>query len=142
MKKGEIKKPIAIVECDQEIPCNPCELACPSRAIRIGTPITKCPTFYPKRCKGCGKCIAQCPGLAIFLLDLSFSEKKALVAFPHEYLPLPVKGQEVSAIDQKGAVVGRGRVVKVDSKASNDQTPVIYVAVPKKIARKIRGIAR
>ena len=37
------KGPIAVIECVQEIPCNPCEVACKLGAIKIGEPITNLP---------------------------------------------------------------------------------------------------
>ena len=36
--------PVAIAECVQEIPCNPCEGACPFHAITVGEPITNTST--------------------------------------------------------------------------------------------------
>ena len=48
------KGPIAIAECVQEIPCNPCEAACPFHAIKIGTPITNTPRIEEDTCTGCG----------------------------------------------------------------------------------------
>ena len=39
IKKGSV----ACIECAQEIPCNPCEEACPYGAITVGKPITNLP---------------------------------------------------------------------------------------------------
>jgi Fe-S-cluster-containing hydrogenase component 2 len=142
VKRRDSKRPKVIIECDQEIPCNPCELACPSGAIRIGKRITTRPTFYADRCKGCGRCIPLCPGLAIFFIHPSYSEREALVGFPYEYLPLPKKGDRVEVVDRKGSKIGKGEVVRVDSKPSNDRTPVVYLSVPKRIGRKVRGMVR
>lgn len=58
MKKG----PVAVIECVQEIPCNPCENACPFGAIKIGDPITNLPVLDGEKCTGCGTCVAMCPG--------------------------------------------------------------------------------
>jgi Fe-S-cluster-containing hydrogenase component 2 len=142
MAKGKKGGALIVIECDQEIPCNPCETACPNKAIRVGIPINNRPRFYPRRCKACGKCIPICPGLAIFLFDPFFNKREALVGFPHEYLPLPEKNQEVDVVDRMGVILGRGRVIRIDAKTSNDRTPVVYVAVPRKIARRVRGMVR
>ena len=63
------KGPVAVIECVQEIPCNPCEGACKFNAITIGEPITNLPKINETNCTGCGVCVAQCPGLAIFIVD-------------------------------------------------------------------------
>ena len=79
-----LKGPVAVVECVQQIPCNPCESACPFHAIHIGEPITNTPKVDKETCIGCGMCVAACPGLAIFLVDKSYSETEATVSFPFE----------------------------------------------------------
>lgn len=134
--------PIAVIECVQEIPCNPCELACRQGAIVVGKPITNLPRFDPQRCTGCGLCVAQCPGLAIFLVHLHFSEEEALVTFPYEFLPRPSAGEQVDAVNRAGEVVCRGRVVKVWSAPAFDQTLVVTLAIPKAFAHEVRGMRR
>ena len=48
-----------VIECTQNIPCNPCQDACPKHCIRIGSNITALPSIDPeKKCTGCGGC---CP---------------------------------------------------------------------------------
>ena len=44
------KGPVAVVECVQQIPCNPCESACPLHAIHIGEPITNTPQVDREKC--------------------------------------------------------------------------------------------
>ena len=51
-----LKGPVAVVECVQQIPCNPCESACPFHAIHIGEPITNTPKVDKETCIGCGMC--------------------------------------------------------------------------------------
>ena len=63
------KGPVAVIECIQEIPCNPCEAACRFGAIQIGDPITNLPKLIENKCTGCGICVANCPGLAIFIIN-------------------------------------------------------------------------
>ena len=84
------KGPVAVIECCQNIPCNPCETACKFGAIQVGDPITNLPVLDETKCIGCGVCITKCPGLAIFVVDKS--KEMATVSFPFEYLPLPEKG--------------------------------------------------
>ncbi|MDO4552433.1 MAG: (2Fe-2S)-binding protein [Bacillota bacterium] len=136
------KGPVAVIECIQEIPCNPCEMACKFGAIEIGSPITKLPRLDEEKCKGCGLCVPKCPGLAIFVIDKTYSEKEGTVSFPYEYLPLPEKGQCVEAVDRKGKSVCIGTVVDVKNIKSFDRTAVVTLAVPKELTDQVRGIRR
>ena len=54
---------VACIECFQNIPCNPCEEACPRGAITVGREITGLPTLDAEKCNGCGKCVSACPAL-------------------------------------------------------------------------------
>lgn len=136
------KGPVAVVECVQQIPCNPCESACPFYAIQIGQPITNTPQVDRGKCIGCGMCVAACPGLAIFLVDKTYSETEATVSFPFEYDPLPEKGQEVDALSRAGEYVCKGHVVKVMNPKKNDHTPVVTLAIPKEYADTVRTMRR
>ena len=136
------KGPVAVVECVQQIPCNPCESACPFHAIQIGQPITNTPQVDRGKCIGCGMCVAACPGLAIILVDKTYSETEATVSFPFEYDPLPEKGQEVDALSRAGEYVCKGHVVKVMNPKKNDHTPVVTLAIPKEYADTVRTMRR
>jgi len=136
------KGPVAVIECIQEIPCNPCESACVREAIHIGEPITSLPLLNENQCTGCGLCIAKCPGLAIFVIDKTFSDTEATVAFPYEYMPLPQKDEMVDAVDRTGKVVCRGRVTKVLNPKSFDRTPVVTLVIPSEYADEVRSMKR
>ena len=141
--KEDLRKgPIAVIECTEEIPCNPCETVCKKGAIVVGEPITNLPRIDPEKCTGCGLCIPACPGLAIFLVDLTFSNSEAAISFPYEYIPLPKEGDEVEAVNRKGEVVCKGKVLKVRNPKSYDHTSVITITVPKEYVDEVRGIKR
>ena len=141
-KERLAKGPMAVVECIQEIPCNPCEEACKFKAIEVGQPITNLPKIHEDKCMGCGVCVAQCPGLAIFIVDKSYSKDYGTVAFPYEYYPLPETDEEAEAVDRRGQVLCSGKVVKVQNPKSFDRTPVITLEVPIEYAERIRGMKR
>ena len=132
---------VAVIECAQEIPCNPCEEACPKGAIRVGEPITNLPVLASDKCTGCGLCIPLCPGLAIFVVDMTYSDQEATLQLPYEFLPLPEKGEMVTALDREGRAVCSARVVNVRNPKKFDHTPVITIAVPKDQAMNVRNIA-
>ena len=131
--------PVAIAECFQEIPCNPCTMACVKRAIRVEPDINACPVVDHEACNGCGSCVTRCPGLAIFVLDYTFSETHALVKLPYEYLPRPEQGDMVLGLDRAGEAVGTFRVNKVTGSAKN-KTYVVSLEVPKELAMDVRGL--
>lgn len=132
--------PVAIIECVEEIPCNPCESICPEEAIKVGEPITNLPRFSSDKCTGCGLCIAQCPGLAIFVVDLTYSENQAMVELPYEFLPLPAVGEEVEAVNREGQAVSSGIIKRIQNPQKFNRTAVISLAVPKNLAMEVRSI--
>jgi len=134
MKKG----PVAVIECFQEIPCNVCELACPRGAIKVGHPITNLPVLDENRCVGCKLCISACPGLAIFVVDLSSDEAK--VSLPYEMLPVPKVGEEVEVLDRRGRFLTKGRVAEVLYVDKFDKTFVVTVSLPKEYALHARNV--
>ena len=134
------KGPVAVIECFQEIPCNPCEHACSSGAITVGSPITRLPVLDAAKCIGCGECLAPCPGLAIFLVHKNYTASTSLVGFPYEYLPLPEEGDSVPCCGRDGNFIADGRVVKVKKTQAGDGTAVILVEIPKEFFMDIRGI--
>lgn len=134
------KGPVAVVECNQNIPCNPCENVCPKGAIKVGSPITNIPNLEENICIGCGICVAACPGQAIFIVDMTYKEDKALVAFPYEYYPVPKKDDEVNVVDRNGKALGTGVINKVMITEKFDHTNVVWVEVDKEIAREVHFI--
>ena len=138
MKKGRV----ACIECVQEIPCNPCESSCKVGAICVGECITNLPNLDEEKCIGCGMCVAKCPGLAITLLDLSYSETEGTVDFPFEYLPLPEVGDEVDAVDRSGAVVCKGIVQKITKIKAYAGTTVVRISIPAEYINVVRSMKR
>ena len=138
LKRG----PVAVIECIQEIPCNPCETACPRGAIQVGNPITNCPQLIEDACVGCGLCIAKCPGLAIFVVDLAYSDEQTTVEIPYEYADLPVQGEVVDALSRCGQTIGEATILSVRESPAFDRTAILKLRVPKGLAMEVRNIRR
>lgn len=134
------QKKCVVIECRQNIPCNPCEAACPHHAITIGEPITNLPVVDKGKCVGCGLCVAKCPGQAIFLVDQTAKDHDT-VTIPYEYYPLPEKGQEVYGLSRSGEFLTRGVVLKAIMTKVNDRTAVVEIKVPKGYGMEVRGIS-
>ena len=132
------KKPVVMVECFQNIPCDPCAASCPFGAIVPFEDINDLPVVDYDKCTGCGICVTSCPGLAIFVLDMNYSDKEALIKLPYEMLPLPQKGEMVSGLDRDGHKVAEVKVDKVTK--TKNKTYLISIVVPKELALIIRNI--
>jgi len=137
-KKRLAQGPVVIIECFQKIPCDPCAISCKLGAIKPFKDINDLPQVDFDKCTGCGICISSCPGLAIFVIDMNYSDKKALIKLPYEMLPLPEKGEDVYALDRAGGILGKAKVVRV-LKIKN-KTNIISLEVPKSMAMKVRSI--
>lgn len=134
------KGPVAIIECLQDIPCDPCVSACPVNAIKMQTGITDKPQLEFDKCTGCGACLPKCPGLAIFVVNMKHTAGMATLSMSYELLPLPVKGQEVTALDRAGKAVCQVKVLRVINPPAYDRTAVITIEIPADKTNEIRAI--
>lgn len=134
------KGPVAIIECFQEIPCNPCTEACKQGAIRPMEDINNLPNIESEECNGCGVCLSRCPGLAIFIVDASYSDTEAIVRIPYEYAPVPQVGEQVAGLNRSGEELGTFEVSKVQSGGKKNKTFTVWLVVPKDLAMDVRGI--
>ena len=136
------KGPVAVVECYQKIPCNPCQTACPVGAIKIGDDINNIPVRDENLCGGCGVCVARCPGLAIMIVDGSKSAETVEFRIPYEFLPLPEAGEMVIGLDRAGQPICKALVKRVMNPPSFDRTPVVTLEVDRKYLYDFRNFRR
>ncbi|HAI21370.1 MAG TPA: 4Fe-4S ferredoxin [Clostridiales bacterium UBA8153] len=118
---------VAVFECFEKIPCDPCYEACSQGAVLPFTDINDLPQVDHDRCNGCGNCVQHCPGLAIFVVDCTWAPGKALLKLPYELLPLPEAGEALSCYDREGKRVGEGTTVRVVRGRPFLGTPVVWV---------------
>lgn len=128
-----------VMECSQNIPCNPCQDACPKGCIKIGEKITSLPAVDESAvCIGCGMCVASCSGQAIFLVEEDCGDNMATVTLPYEFLPLPQEGETGVGLGRDGNVVCEAQVVKVKTSKAFDHTNLLTIKVPKEYVMKAR----
>jgi len=133
------KNGLVIVECPQRIPCNPCNTSCPTEAILPFKDINDVPEIDYTKCTGCAMCVAACPGLACFVIDMTYGPEEALYKLPYEMLPLPQKGDKVQCLDRTGKAIAEGTVRNV-TEPRKDSTHVVHVSAPKKLINEIRAV--
>ena len=130
--------PVAVFECFQEIPCNPCESSCIRGAVKIGDDINKIPHVDHDLCNGCSNCISACPGLAIFVVDKK--GERGRLTMPFEFSPLPEIGDVVLGLDRAGQLVTECEVTKVRNDKRFDRTALITLEMDKEMVNIVRFI--
>jgi len=130
----QLKNGVAIIECIQEIPCDPCVAICPVSSISMKD-INDVPKIDYNKCTGCKRCVGICPGLAIFVVKVE--DNKALITLPYEFLPIPKVGDIATALDREGKPRGTAKILKVNR---NGKTTVVTIEVDKKLAMEVRNI--
>lgn len=133
------KKIHPVIECAQNIPCNPCQDACPKHCIRIGSHITALPAVdSEKECIGCGLCVASCSGQAIFLVQEESEPGYGTVTMPYEFLPLPEKGDKGFGYDRSGKKICEAEVVQIRTDPVFDHTNLLTIKVPSDMVMRAR----
>ena len=130
----QLKKGVVIIECVQEIPCDPCVAICPVNSISMKD-INDTPKVDYDKCTGCKRCVGICPGLAIFVVKIE--EDNALITLPYEFFPIPKVGDIVTALDRDGKSRGPAEVIKV---SKSKKTTVVTIKVDKELAMEVRNI--
>ena len=129
-----------VMECTQNIPCNPCQDACPKGCISIGENITSLPIVVEDaQCINCGMCVASCSGQAIFLVDEDCGDGTATVTLPYEFLPFPEIGAKGCALGRDGQKICEAEIVSVKKGKAYDKTALLTMRVPKEFAMKARS---
>ena len=128
-----------VIECTQNIPCNPCQDACKMGCIRIGKNITSLPAIdEEKKCIGCGMCVASCSGQSIFLVEEDVEPGFGEVTMPYEFLPVPEVGDKGIALGRDGKEVCKAEVTKVRCAPVFDHTNLLTIKVPNDMVMKAR----
>lgn len=132
-----------VIFCDQEIPCNPCIDVCPHHSIVIPEKTIMGRPRFKEKCVGCLRCVAICPGLAITLVDKRYdkTKQKALVVVPWEMPKGIISGDDViTTTGMHGEVIGKGKVVKIQSLQWQNKRSHVFIEVPYDDADRVAGI--
>lgn len=141
-KERLAKGPVAIIECFQEIPCDPCNTACNRGAILPFEDINNLPKMEFENCNGCGICVGYCPGLAIFIVDETYSDTEAMVRIPWEFSNIPPEGSKVDGLDREGKKVTDVTIKRIQPSPKKNGAHILWLLVPKEKAFEVRSISR
>ena len=140
--KGDV---FPVIHCRQEIPCDPCAHVCPLNLITLQRDdILSLPEFCPsdgKKCIGCERCVAICPGLAITLVDSRKDSTFPTVSVPYEFIDEDLQiGDLVQVTNESGDVLGSYPIVSFHTLRKFAGTLIVRVKVPREIAIDVAGM--
>lgn len=143
-KLGTSRLIYPVMHCNQEIPCDPCAFLCPIHLIKLEkADIRSLPIIDPQGspCTGCLKCVAGCPGLAITIVDRRTNADFPTITLPFELdNEILTVGSLINAVDNKGEILVKVTIEKIEARKSNDHTTLIQFRAPSEIADAIAGI--
>lgn len=103
-------KPVASLECFENLPCRACVDVCPEGAISL-TSLLDQPVLAEDKCTGCGACVAICPAGAAVMVKEAPIQQKARYFLPDDTSELWKPGRPLQLLNRKGEFLGTGRVV-------------------------------
>jgi formate hydrogenlyase subunit 6/NADH:ubiquinone oxidoreductase subunit I len=111
-QQAQLSRPIASVECFEEIPCNICQKACPTSAIQIGkVPRNKYPILNESACIGCGLCVSACPTGTISMIQENESQSTSQLTLPWRGNKTWSPGESATLLNRRGESLGSARVL-------------------------------
>jgi Fe-S-cluster-containing hydrogenase component 2 len=140
-QRAHLSRPVASLECFDDIPCNFCEQACPERAIQIrreadGDQVKTVTFLNEAQCTACGKCLPACPSRAAILIQENEDGGPSRLTFPVT-APIP-RSVPVTLLNRRGEVLGSGRVVS--GQGGEESEDLVTIEVPHHLTWEVRGV--
>ncbi|MFL5815487.1 MAG: 4Fe-4S dicluster domain-containing protein [Bdellovibrionia bacterium] len=139
---GQKLKPLASVECLEEIACQVCQTVCPTQAIQISPrPEEPGRVLSEDLCTACGMCVKACPSEAISIIEEKEDRTFSLLTLPWKGKQLWREGEFAILLNRRGDSLGSARV-KVVLPESSEQVQLVQLEVPSHLLWEARGLRK
>lgn len=139
-KTLHFERPIASIECIEDIGCNRCETVCPTLAIQIGRKArSKNSILNESACTACGLCVVECPSSAISLVHEKEQESFSVLTLPWHGVRPWKQGELATLINRRGENLGSARIIGETSALKVQQ---VTLQVPTHLIWEARGLKR
>lgn len=134
-------RPIASIECFEEIPCNICQTVCPTSAIQIGKiPRSKAPVLNEGACIACGICLSACPSSSISLIKEEENKSTSALTLPWRGSKSWTLGEFAVIVNRRGENLGSARVTGILPTEPPSEVQLIQIEVPTHLTWETRGL--
>lgn len=115
-QRMHLLKPVATLECFDDIPCDLCQRACPEDAIDIQRTRKNGKLEIPQfliesKCTGCMKCVTACPSSAANLIHEKEDGGNSVLTLKWLGKKVWKKGEVAQLLNRKSEILGTGRVI-------------------------------
>ena len=137
----QLQKPVASVECFEDIPCNVCESVCPENAIEIGrVPRDKDFLLDESKCTACGICLVGCPSSAIVMVHEKAEHSLSPLTLAWRGNLLWKLGEFAVLTNRRGESLGSARVSALSAVEAGVQ--LVTLDCPTHLLWEARGLKR
>ena len=139
---GYLKRPLASIECFEEISCQLCQSVCPTSAIQIDRSTkTDQPILNEDLCTACGICLLECPSQAISMIHEEENQSISHLTLAWRGSEAWKVGEYATLVNRKGEPLGSARIESIHP-ASTQDIHLLQIALPTHLLWDCRGIKR